>query len=71
MCIECRNNDNIDCGCYGHCYSCGDDIDRGGDGWSCGECEKWYCRYCRKCDNPCKECGPEPDEEEPDDEKMR
>jgi hypothetical protein len=63
MCIECRDNE-VDCGCYGHCYSCGDDIDRGGDGWPCGECEKWYCRYCRRGDNPCKECGPEPDEDE-------
>jgi hypothetical protein len=62
MCYECRNNE-VDCGCYGHCYSCGVDVDRGSDGWPCGECEKWYCRGCRDCDNPCKECGPESESE--------
>ena len=62
MCYECRNNE-VDCGCYGHCYSCGVDVNRGSDGWPCGECEKWYCRGCRDCDNPCKECGPESDSE--------
>jgi hypothetical protein len=63
MCYECRNNE-VDCGCYGHCYSCGVDVNRGSDGWPCGECEKWYCRDCRQCDNPCKECGPESESEE-------
>ncbi len=68
MCYECRNNE-VDCGCYGECYSCGVDVNRGSDGWPCNECEKWYCRGCRDCDNPCKECGPESEsesEEEPD-----
>jgi hypothetical protein len=68
MCYECRNNE-VDCGCYGECYSCGVDVDRGSDGWPCGECEKWYCHGCRQGDNPCKECGPESEsesEEEPD-----
>lgn len=75
MCYECRNNE-VDCGCYGHCYSCRTDVNRGSEGWPCGECEKWYCRDCRRCDNPCKECGPEPeseseeeDEEEPESEE--
>jgi hypothetical protein len=68
MCYECRNNE-VDCGCYGECYSCGVDVDRGSDGWPCGECEKWYCRGCRDCDNPCKECGPESEEEESDEEE--
>ena len=62
MCYECRNNE-VDCGCYGHCYSCRVDVNRGSDGWPCGECEKWYCRGCRQCDNPCKECGPESESE--------
>jgi hypothetical protein len=62
MCYECRNNE-VDCGCYGHCYSCRTDVNRGSDGWPCGECEKWYCRDCRRCDNPCKECGPESESE--------
>ncbi len=66
MCVECRDNE-VDCGCYGHCYSCRTDVNRGEDGWPCGECEKWYCRDCIRCDNPCKECGPEEEEEESDD----
>lgn len=68
MCMECRNNE-VDCGCYGNCYSCGVDVNRGSEGWPCGECEKWYCRYCRQGDNPCKECGPElePESEEEED----
>jgi hypothetical protein len=73
MCYQCRNNE-VDCGCYGECYSCGVDIDRGSDGWPCGECEKWYCRGCRDCDNPCKECGPESEsesEEEENEEKNK
>jgi hypothetical protein len=65
MCYECRNNE-VDCGCYGECYSCGVDVNRGSEGWPCGECEKWYCHGCRQCDNPCKECGPESEEEEED-----
>ena len=67
MCYECRNNE-VDCGCYGHCYSCRVDINRGSEGWPCGECEKWYCHGCRQCDNPCKECGPESEDEESEDE---
>ena len=67
MCYQCRNNE-VDCGCYGECYSCGVDIDRGSDGWPCGECEKWYCHGCRDCDNPCKECGPESEEESEEEE---
>jgi hypothetical protein len=63
MCYECRNNE-VDCGCYGECYSCGVDVNRGSEGWPCGECEKWYCHGCRECDNPCKECGPESEEDE-------
>jgi hypothetical protein len=62
MCYECINNE-VDCGCYGHCYSCRVDINRGSEGWPCGECEKWYCYDCRRCDNPCKECRPESDSE--------
>ena len=62
MCYECRNNE-VDCGCYGNCYSCGTDINRGSEGWPCGECEKWYCVGCSQCDNSCKECGPESDSE--------
>jgi len=58
MCYECLNSD-VDCGCFGECYTCGKDVDRGSDGWPCLGCEKWYCRRCRRCDNPCKDCGSE------------
>jgi hypothetical protein len=68
MCYECRNNE-VDCGCYGECYSCGVDVNRGSEGWPCGECEKWYCHGCRQGDNPCKECGPESESEEESDEE--
>ncbi len=68
MCYECRNNE-VDCGCYGECYSCGTDVNRGSDGWPCNECEKWYCCGCRDCDNPCKECGPESESEESESEE--
>jgi hypothetical protein len=65
MCIECRNSE-VDCGCYGECYSCGRDVNRGSEGWPCGECEKWYCNNCRRDDNSCKECGPELESESED-----
>ena len=68
MCYECRNNE-VDCGCYGHCCSCGVDVNRGSDGWPCGECDKWYCGGCIRGDNPCKECGPESDSEEEEEEE--
>lgn len=58
MCKECRDNDDILCGCYGECYTCGTDVDRGEHGWPCGECEKWYCHNCRDAtENRCEECG--------------
>jgi len=63
MCNICRNNDSIDCGCYGECYRCYININRGSEGWPCSECEMWYCDHCRPYDNPCKECGPTSDSE--------
>ena len=68
MCYECRNNE-VDCGCYGKCCSCWVDINRGSEGWPCGECDKWYCHGCRQCDNPCKECGPESESESEEEEE--
>ena len=56
MCSDCRNNDDL-CGCYGHCSSCGTEVNRGADGWPCGECDQWLCSGCCRCDNSCPECG--------------
>ena len=68
MCYECRNNE-VDCGCYGECFSCGRDVNRGSDGWPCGECKLWYCNDCRRYDNSCKECGPESESESEEEEE--
>ena len=69
MCTDCRNGDDL-CGCYGNCYSCGTEVNRGSEGWPCNDCDKWYCDGCRQGDNPCPECGPgEDSEEEEDDEE--
>jgi hypothetical protein len=69
MCDECRNSDEL-CGCYGNCSTCGRDVNRGSDGWPCGECEIWYCNdCCRSGENTCKECGPDESEEEEEEEE--
>ena len=69
MCSDCRNGDDL-CGCYGHCSSCGTEVNRGSEGWPCNDCDKWYCDGCRRGDNPCPECGPgEDSEEEEEDEE--
>ena len=68
MCRACSDIDDIMCDCYGKCNTCGTDVSRG-SGWPCSECRIWNCRDCRRCDNPCKECGPESEsesEDEPD-----
>ena len=67
MCSECRNRDKL-CGCYGKCYCCDIDLDRGSSGWPCNECEKWYCHDCGLTYNSCKECGPESDSDDEDEE---
>lgn len=55
MCKYCRGNDDILCGCYGNCSSCGTAVNRGSNGWPCHKCKKWYCEECRKI-SKCKEC---------------
>ena len=60
MCRNCRGNDNTPCGCYGHCSSCGTDVNRGSDGWPCNKCKKWYCEKC-KHNSKCKVCRIEED----------
>jgi hypothetical protein len=61
MCGDCRNSDIL-CGCYGSCYTCGRDVNRGSEGWPCNDCEKWYCDSCRYDDNDCQECNPRSEE---------
>jgi len=68
MCCKCRNGDDL-CGCYGNCYSCGTEVNRGSEGWPCNDCDKWYCDGCRQGDNPCPECGPGEDSDESTKEK--
>lgn len=60
MCKNCRNNDEINCGCYGQCSSCRTNVDRGNDGWPCYKCKKWYCSNCKN-NSKCKECNPDED----------
>ena len=57
MCERCRDSEIL-CGCYGTCYTCGKDVNRGSHGWPCGDCEKWYCGNCLY-NNPCIECNPD------------
>lgn len=59
LCKSCRNS-NINCGCYGKCFSCNTDVNRGEDGWPCNKCKKWYCGKCR-FNSKCKECNGEDD----------
>lgn len=56
LCEVCKDNDDIWCGCYGNCTSCGDDVDRGGDGWPCSQCKQWLCEKCRGS-KKCMYCG--------------
>jgi hypothetical protein len=62
MCNDCRNNETL-CGCYGKCFWCGQEVNRGSDGWPCWECDRWGCYDCRLGDNDCKECNPNGGEE--------
>ena len=63
MCNDCRNNET-QCGCYGKCFWCGREINRGSDGWPCWECDRWGCYDCRLGYNDCKECNPNAEEED-------
>lgn len=56
LCEVCKDNNDIWCGCYGNCTSCGDDVDRGGDGWPCSQCKQWLCEKCRGS-KKCMYCG--------------
>ena len=47
MCNKCTDDDDILCGCYGICYTCGINVDRGEHGWPCSTCHEWFCSsYC-------------------------
>ena len=67
MCKECRNGDEL-CGCYGKCYWCNREVNRGSDGWPCDECNRWGCHDCR-LGNGCKDCDPNYDSDEESDEE--
>ena len=62
MCNDCRNNET-QCGCYGKCFWCGREVNRGSDGRPCWECDRWGCYDCRLGYNDCKECNPNGGEE--------
>ena len=54
----CYKHNEILCGCYGKCYTCGTHVTRGSKGWPCIICEIdsyviFNCRNCRQCDNDC------------------
>ena len=57
MCSKCRNNNNINCDCYGKCYTCKKDISRDISGLPCGDCGIWNCKDCKKVDTKCINCG--------------
>lgn len=64
-CYENKSGENI-CGCYGNCYFCGKNVDRGNDGWPCYKCKKWYCNDCKQTYdfnklNKCTKCKIEED----------
>jgi hypothetical protein len=57
MCSKCRNNENINCDCYGKCYTCKKNISRDISGLPCAECGIWNCEDCKKIDIKCINCG--------------
>lgn len=64
-CYENKNGESI-CGCYGNCYFCRKNVNRGNDGWPCYKCKKWYCNDCKQEYNfnqlnKCTECKVEQD----------
>lgn len=56
MCKKCIDDDECKCGCYGNCSLCGNNVDRGNNGWPCNKCKKWYCSNCIS-KSKCKECS--------------
>ena len=56
LCIKCEIDDDVLCGCYGKCDSCGCDVNRGSDGWPCMDCREWLCNDCKNS-SECDRCG--------------
>ena len=56
LCIKCEIDDDVLCGCYGKCDSCGCDVNRGSDGWPCMDCREWLCNGCKNS-SECDRCG--------------
>ena len=58
MCKDCSGSGDPDCGCYGRCTTCGNDVNRGEHGWPCRICKQWLCSSCLNT-KKCKECNPD------------
>jgi hypothetical protein len=59
LCRSCRDDPDVQCGCYGECHRCGRDVNRGENGWPCDVCEKWLCMTCKYIqENSCAVCNP-------------
>ena len=64
MCTNCTYNDDILCGCYGTCYNCETDVNRGEHGWPCSTCNRWFCsKECHRQNN-CRDCEDSEEESE-------
>jgi hypothetical protein len=64
MCVLCKDNHNVQCGCYGECTECNNDVNRGDNGWPCTTCAQWLCEDCEptKWNKSCEECKSNHDE---------
>ena len=60
MCENCSGRGEPNCGCYGRCTTCGDDVNRGENGWPCDTCKQWLCSNCPN-KKKCIECNQEDD----------
>lgn len=56
LCSKCEYDEDVLCGCYGKCYSCDCDVNRGSDGWPCISCREWLCNDCKNS-SECRRCG--------------
>ena len=64
MCSNCTYDDDILCGCYGNCYTCDTEVNRGEHGWPCSTCHKWFCSLVCRSKNNCIDCQEDEDKNE-------